>query len=90
MNTLGVQQEYIVQQERKKFVDNRGIALECKCSDTEALGQKDQTSSGGWMPLWHLPIPKRNGGIGPHPIGLFCTLCTLAILTLQKGLNKLM
>jgi len=28
LNTLGVQQEYIVQQERKKFVDNRGIALE--------------------------------------------------------------
>eukprot|EP00983_Pelagomonas_calceolata_P085297 1156524-Pelagomonas_calceolata.AAC.3 len=31
--------------------------LRTKSNVTEALGQKDQASSGGRMPLWHLPIP---------------------------------
>eukprot|EP00967_Tisochrysis_lutea_P081120 scaffold111758_cov24-Tisochrysis_lutea.AAC.1 len=36
-----------------------------QCNVTEALGQKDQARSGGWMPLWHLPIPMlRNGPAG--------------------------
>jgi hypothetical protein len=43
-----------------------------ECNASKALGQKDQTISGSWMPLWHLPVPKKKtGGLAPHPSGLF-------------------
>eukprot|EP00983_Pelagomonas_calceolata_P097962 1158301-Pelagomonas_calceolata.AAC.6 len=49
------------------------------CNETVALGHKDQAKTGGWMPLWQLPIPVlRNEGT--YTPGF---LRTLSVLTLD-------